>query len=228
MRPKPTELIAKTVRLVSDAAWDQPDESPTGPRLRHVFRPLMAGLAILYRRVGSRAVWTIDIADDDRLIPHAPRSVRRLERVVQLHRALGKECRVAAALASTSDIRPQEPAAHQPVDQPAALGMHRGDRRNGRMPEIYGWAIIYQLPGMRGTALVDAHEQFADLPAFYESPLELIDRMDFLSSKGVPHRPIALVTRPEDFTLSEADGRPRNRFFPRATFRRPCGLDALV
>ena len=89
--------------------------------------------------------------------------------------------------------------------------------------DFYGWALLYQLPGMRTLALVDAHERFAELPAFFESPAELVDRSTFLAAKGILSRPLALLTQPADFVLN-ADGRVRNRFYPQASCQRPIDL----
>jgi hypothetical protein len=82
---------------------------------------------------------------------------------------------------------------------------------------------LYQLPGIRGIGFVDPHESFPDLPAFFESPLELLDRATFLHGKGIVTRPLAVLTRPEDFNRG-ADGTPVNRFFSEASFARPANL----
>jgi hypothetical protein len=90
--------------------------------------------------------------------------------------------------------------------------------------EIYGWALMYQLPGMLDTAAIDPHEEFDDLPAYYRSPLELVDRAAFLAARGIPNRPIALLTRREDFHPRGVGPRPLNRFQPEVSFRRPVDL----
>ncbi len=81
---------------------------------------------------------------------------------------------------------------------------------------------------MQGVALIDAHESFTDLPAFYESPLELLDRSSFLAARGISTRPIALVTRPEDFEVVENTAEVRNKFLPNALFRCPCPLNTFL
>ena len=87
---------------------------------------------------------------------------------------------------------------------------------------------MYQLPGMRGTAAIDPHDRFDDLPALFESPLELIDRSVFLAARGIPNRPIAILTRPEDFVRRETGEGWTNRYYPQARFRRPCRLEAIL
>jgi hypothetical protein len=74
--------------------------------------------------------------------------------------------------------------------------------------------------------LIDPHDQFTALPAFYESPQELLDRAEFLAAKGVPSRAVALVTEEADFVVDGA-GRRHNRFFPQAIFCQPQGLGWL-
>jgi len=215
----PRAFVSTHVRLVTETSPGgpmSPDGSRRGGRL---LRPLLAGLAILHRDSRSGAAWTIDVSEDSRLLPHAPRSSDQLRRIVALHRALGRTCRVGAALAAPADL---------------AIGPPRGSRQAplddtpGRRPEIYGWSLMYQLPGVQGTATIDPHDQFDDLPAFFESPLELIDRSTFLAARGIANRPIALLTRPEDFVRCETGSGWGNRFYPEARFRRPCRLDAVL
>jgi hypothetical protein len=172
------------------------------------------------------AAWTIDVSEDGRLLPHAPRSAGQFHRIVGLHRALGRTCRVGAALATPAELAAPADRPVVPVRSPRAAALD--DASGRRRPEIYGWSLMYQLPGMRGTATIDPHEQFDDLPAFFESPLELIDRSTFLAARGIANRPIALLTRPEDFVRCETGGRWGNRFYPQARFRRPCRLDAVL
>lgn len=214
-RSQPPALVTTSVRLVSES--------------RRLLRPLFAGLAILYRDSQAGTTWTIDISEDGRLLPHAPRSSEQLERIVSLHRALGRTCRVGAALATPADLAGG--LADGPVRRPRVAASDAASAR--RRPEIYGWALMYQLPGMRGAAAIDPHDRFDDLPAFFESPLELIDRSVFLAARGILNRPVAVLTRPEDFVRRETvDGETGNdwvnRFYPRARFRRPCRLDAVL
>ena len=79
---------------------------------------------------------------------------------------------------------------------------------------IYGWSLLYQPPGMHGVAIVDPHDAVADLPAFFELPLELIDRAEYLARRGVKSRALALLAQPDDFEFAPHGGPVRNRFFP--------------
>jgi hypothetical protein len=207
---QPPALVTTSVRLVSES--------------RRLLRPFFAGLAILYRDCRAGATWTVDVLEDGRLLPHAPRSSKQLERIVSLHRALGRTCRVGAALATPADL--VSGLADGPVRRPRLTASD--DTPTRRRPEIYGWALMYQLPGMQGTAAIDPHDRFDDLPAFFESPLELIDRSVFLAARRIPNRPIAILTRPEDFVRPETGAGWGNRFYPQARFRRPCRLDAVL
>jgi hypothetical protein len=174
--------------------------------VRRRYRPLVVGPAVRIRRGGGP--WLVRVSTDGRLLPRAWRPaglrscLRRLELAGILHR-------VAAAL-----VAPQDLAGPPPRLVP--------DDRRPRA-EFYGWSLLYQLPGMRGLAAVDPHERFADLPAFFESPHELVDRSEFLASRGIPCRPLALITQPGDFVIA-AHGRRCNRFYPGERFRRPSGL----
>ena len=213
LSPDSPRFVAASVRLVVPPAPLVPPARQRG----QLVRPLVAGLAILHRD-GRHAAWQVDVYPDSRLLPHTPRSLAGIDRVVRMHRALGRACRVGAALASPTDLVAE--SGSWPPSQA------RRDCRSGRSPEMYGWALMYQLPGMRGTASIDPHDRFDELPAFYESALELIDRSTFLTARGIPNRPIALLTRPEDFA-GPAGGSGANRFYPQARFHRPCTLDAL-
>lgn len=213
-------FVTTHVRLVTETPLGGPMEPAGNRRGGRLLRPLFAGLAILHRDARSGAAWSIDVSEDGRLLPHAPRSSDQLRRIVALHRALGRTCRVGAALAAPADLAIGPPRDPRPAD------LHDGPVR--RRPEIYGWSLMYQLPGMQGTATIDPHDQFDELPAFFESPLELIDRSTFLAAQGIANRPIALLTRPEDFVRRETGPGWGNRFYPQARFRRPCRLDAVM
>jgi hypothetical protein len=176
---------------------------------RRYYRPLVVGPAILVRGRGPGAAWHVDLACDASLLPRAPRSPLVLAREVARLRDAGLTCRVAQALACPHDAAA---AATSPRPPARSLGMHRG-------AEFYGWALLYQPRGLRGRAVVDADERFSDLPACFELPLELLDRAAHLEARGIRTRPLAVVTRPEDFAVG-ADGLRHNRFFPDAVFRR--------
>jgi hypothetical protein len=87
---------------------------------------------------------------------------------------------------------------------------------------MYGWSLLYQLPGLVGVARIDAGETTSDLPAAYESPQELLDRTDFLAARGIATRPLALVTQPEDIARTAGAAYARNRFVPHAVYQRTC------
>jgi hypothetical protein len=167
---------------------------------------------VLLRRDGPQGRWSVRVSGDGRLLPAPVGGMAVLTRRLQLCRAAGTVHRVGAALVAPQDMGPVAARLTARDEQPRS--------------EFYGWSLMVQFPGLDSLALVDPHERFADLPAFYESPLELIDRSTFLAGKGIVSRPIALFTQPADFVV-EADGRLRNRFYPDARFRRPAGLDWL-
>ena len=86
---------------------------------------------------------------------------------------------VATILATgTIDGKPLDPLDLATGGQPLLAAVRGGPHAIAR-PEFYGWSLLYQLPGDGDLARVDPHESLADLPAFYESPLELADRQAF-------------------------------------------------
>lgn len=176
------------------------------------FWPLFVGPVILHSPSHSTGPWTVDV-DDDTLMPACPRTASGVADVIRFHEAVGHHCRVGAALAIPTDGR------YGPLP-------HARSRRQ-RPVDIYGWAIMYQLPGMSGVALVDRHDGAARLPAFYECPLQLLDRSEFLLSRGIRHRPLAVVTRPEDFSVDRFGAR-FNLLYPASRYRRPCSLSRLL
>jgi len=201
----PPTISRVSIRLV-------PEEVPRGLRRRAgrgrgTYRPLAIGAAVLLRPRSAGGRWVVSVSTDGLLRPRGPRSLPAAIARSRSLRAAGVMARAAVALVAPEDV----PLAQPPAGRRAAAGDLRHD--------CYGWSLLYQLPGMRGMACVDPHERFADLPAFYESPLELIDRSMFLAGKGIPSRPIALITQPGDFVAASA-GRICNRFYPRGSFRR--------
>jgi len=208
MPPRPS-FITASVRLVSRS-------SPAAGERR--YRPLVCGSAVL-RRPERAAAWTVSLACDRRLRPRVPCRSVDLERLVAGLARREIACRVAATLAA-------------PCDPPLVTASQTDGVSPPRWPprpcfDIYGWALMYQPPGMRGRALVDAADGSFDLPAVFELPLELIDRADFLESRGYRTRPLLIPAQPADF-VPGPDGRPRNRFFPDAAFRHPARLDGLL
>ena len=148
------------------------------------YRPLAIGLARIRRSTAS-GPWRVRVSLDGRLRPvwHDEPSDSA---------TIAKQCRAAIALLAPEDIQ--------------GCNLHRDHRRSGRRSglarfrgrDIYGWCLMYQPPGLHGVALVDAHESFDELPAYYELPLELLDRMEFLARRGIPSRALALLAEPDD------------------------------
>jgi len=229
------------VRLVGS---ESPVQSPSGRPLRRLYRPLIVGPAILARSMGSwlrsergipRGAWHVDLLPGRSLIPDAPSDPLDIERVVAWRQQRGETCRVAAALVSCCDVTTlggstagSEATGHAVEGASSSPAPWQDPVRVERAPgvvEIYGWALMYQLPGMLDAAAIDPHEAFDDLPAFYSSPLELVDRSAFLAAKGIANRPIALLTRRQDFHPRSAIARrPVNRFQPTGRFGRPADL----
>lgn len=203
----PTEIRSVPARLVGEPLLN----APVSRRPRRIYRPLVVG-PVLLRRDGPQGRWSVPVSGDGRLLPAPAGGMAVLTRRLHLCRAAGTVHRVGAALVAPQDMGLESARLIASAEPPRT--------------EFYGWSLMVQFPGLDSLALVDPHERFADLPAFYESPLELIDRSTFLAGKGIASRPIALFTQPADFVV-EADGRLRNRFYPDARFRRPAGLDWL-
>jgi hypothetical protein len=74
--------------------------------------------------------------------------------------------------------------------------------------EIHGWCLMYQPPGQVGkerlltssaqpgerVAVIDGSPTCPHLPAVFELPGELFDRLEYLAARGIPARPLALPT----------------------------------
>lgn len=205
-----TQVTRLTARLVPECPAVGSPASP--PPAAPLLRPLVVGAAVLRRPIAAAGPWRVSVSTDGLLMPRAPRCQDHLREQVAASRRAGMACRIAAALFTERDI--------------ASVSAFRR-RAPGIVSDIYGWSLLYQLAGMVGIGLVDDHEQIAGLPAFYESAGELVDRIGHLASRGIPARPLALVTLAEDFRPDE-HGRPRNRFLPEARCHRPVGLDWCV
>jgi hypothetical protein len=197
-------IMTTRARLVS--AEPCPDEPMISPK---VFRPLIIRPAILFRPIDSPEPWHVDV-EGDLLLPACPPTEHGLTDVVRFYEAFGRICRLTVALAMPTDR------------SRASLRQLAGPRRR-RCIDIFGWAIMIQRPGMTGTASVDSHEYLPGLPAFYECPLELIDRSEFLMARGIPHRPLAVVVRPEDVEDDGCLGR-----LPRRDRPSPCSIADLL
>lgn len=202
----PPTISRVSIRLVPEEVSRGGPRRPAGRR-RGTYRPLAIGAAVLLRPRSAGGRWVVTVTTDGLLQPHGPRSLPAAIARSRSLRAAGIMARAAVALVAPEDVALAQPAA----GRLATDGSPRHD--------CYGWSLLYQLPGMRGMACVDPHERFADLPAFYESPLEFVDRAVFLAERGILSRPLALVTQLDDFQPS-GDGRMRNRFYPRGSFRR--------
>lgn len=210
-------------RLVTGSASPTAQGRTTPPTKGPLYRPLIAGPAIL-RRVDRSGKWLVTVSTDGLLRPLLPGGPAAVQRFVACQRRSGVRCRIGLALVSPDDLL--HAAADDRCNANDGLLQSRVPRRRLRM-EIYGWSLMIQLAGMHGVASIDANDTIDDLPAFYESPLELVDRANHLAAREILSRPIAIVTRPEDF-LRHDDGCLLNRFHPQTRFRRPCRLDALL
>lgn len=165
-----------------------PADARTGPAAR-IFRPILLGPAVLHRRRTDDR-WRVEVSRDGRLLPLGATCEEELQAEIRGRRQGGRLCRVAATLMSPED-------AHHIVI-PTSPARQRLARRQPRLLS-YGWALLYQPPGIEGLAFVDRHEHIAELPACFELPLELLDRATFLADRGFRTRPLAVVTQPEDF-----------------------------
>jgi hypothetical protein len=178
---------------------------------RH-YRLLVVGPAILHRPRGEPGPWRVRVSTDGSLRPLAPATAGGLAARLAALRRTGR-ARLAAAILEPRDL---------PLVAPLLRDALRRRPTATRQREFYGWALLYRLPGGAAEALVDPDERFPDLPAAYESPLELADRQTFLARRGVPSRAIAIVTQRDDFDVAEGTV-PRNRFCSQASWRRACG-----
>lgn len=191
---------------------------PQAPSCLRRFRPIVLGPTVLYRRRTDDR-WRVQVSRDGTLLPLLAASESHLEAMLAERRRAGRFCRVAAALMSPGDTA-----------SAGVMPRRRRDGTAGQQPRLdtYGWALLYQPPGIEGLAFVDRHQDLPDLPACFELPLELLDRAAFLADRGFRTRPLAVVAHPEDFQsaggdrLSPAGGlRPPSRlpvFWPATAF----------
>ncbi|MCE9631647.1 MAG: hypothetical protein K8S94_13145 [Planctomycetia bacterium] len=187
-----------------------------GGRLR-TYRLLAIGPALLERSSATTGPWHVRVTTDGSFLPRAPRSPAGFERRITALRSGGGVARLGAAI-----LEPRDLSCVAAELRPTLRGHGRASLRH----EFYGWALMYQLPDSRGIGLVDPHDEFTDLPAFFESPLELADRQEYLARRCVATRAIALVTQPEDFDAGE-QAVPWNRYCPAARWRRAHRLTAF-
>lgn len=209
---EPPAVTAILARLVRDTPLSCGAEECRARVL--VYRPLVVGPAILRQPARRGDPWRVSLEPGVAVRPSAPASREALDARVDALRTSGIRCRVAAALIAPEDVG----AAREPTRRGPPI------RGGGRCrSEFYGWSLLYRLPGAPRIGLVEPHDTFRDLPDFYESPLELLDRSDFLARRGVRSRPLALLTQPEDFEPTP-DGTLVNRYVPHGTLRRPSRL----
>ena len=228
-------MQAATVRLVRPA---KPSGRIGTAAPNETYRPLVIGCVRLVKSTEAGGEWLTHVLRTGWIRPTAwavaapvrpeghcggRRLATRLSSSGSSHPQQQAIQRLALGLLCGADLRPLSQA-------PPALQLQPCDA------DIYGWSLLYQPQRLGGPAgglaVVDANPDIPELPAFYESPLELADRLDFLDRRGVPARPLALVTRPEDFGR-EDQRRPgmsscrQNRFIPEGRFRPPADLSQL-
>jgi hypothetical protein len=147
--------------------------SPQGGLRSTRYRPLVIGPAWLGRRTLDGR-WLVPVSTDGRLRPLAARP----------RRPAG--CR---ALLTWALLTPED----------ADLGLRwrrrtrDGSGRRRHDGELLGWCLLYQPRGIHGWALVDGGPPESGLPAIFELPGELLDRIAFLAARGIRSRPLALV-----------------------------------
>lgn len=170
------------------------------------YRPLAIGRTLLTRS-GDVGPWWVQVSLDGTLRPRRSRTPSVP--------ASAPRTREAVVLISPEDVC-------GPVRRcVAGRSRHRGGLGRLMGSDIYGWCLMYQPPGMHGIAVIDAHECCDELPAYFELPLELLDRAEFLGRRGIRSRPLALLAQPGDFETPSTGGPPRNRFLPGVRLGQP-------
>jgi len=227
--PMPDTVVVRRlrVRLVESdgpAASAPPTVRVTGGVRRPAgrrFRPWVVGPALLYRPrrgPGDRTPWRVDLHPGGRFLPVAPQRAADLERIAAWRRSEGLRCRLGVALVSCWDVAARHGEGSDGAPSPARLQMPAPGMPHGTTVDIYGWSLLYRSALADGAAVVDAHDEIDDLPAYYVSPAELADRAEHLAARGIACRPIALITAAEDFDAAPST---RNRFLPDGIFGRP-------
>ncbi|MFM7043394.1 MAG: hypothetical protein ACKO35_14555 [Planctomycetaceae bacterium] len=213
--PEPPAVTAIVARLVRETPLT---DGAAECRARvHVYRPLVVGAAILREPIDRGDPWRVTLDAGPAVRPRAPASRAALHAQVCALRMAGVACRVAAALVAPEDM----------VSAPRVMDDEQAIRRTGRCrSEFYGWSLLYHVPGMPRIGFIEPHRTFRHLPSFFDSPLEVLDRSEFLARRGVRSRPLVLLTQPEDFDKAE-DGALVNRYVPHGTLRRPSRLGWL-
>jgi len=147
--------------------------SPQGGRHRTRYRPLVIGPAWLGRRTLDGR-WLVPVSTDGRLRPLAARPRRP------------DGCRGVLTWA----LLTPEDADHGLRWRRRPPGVSARRRHDG---DLFGWCLLYQPRGIHNWALVDAGPPESGLPAVFELPGELFDRVEFLRARGIRSRPLALV-----------------------------------
>lgn len=213
--PEPPAVAAIMARLVRDTPLT--DGAEECQARVHVYRPLVVGAAILREPVERGDPWRVTLDAGPAVRPRAPASRAALQAQVAALRTAGVACRVAAALVVPEDV----------VSAPRGMDHQQLIRRTDRCrAEFYGWSLLYHVPGMPRIGFVEPHPTFCRLPSFFDSPLEVLERSEYLARRGVRSRPLVLLTQPEDFDRA-ADGTLVNRYVPHGTLRRPSRLGWL-
>jgi len=210
--PRPPAVTSIVARLVPPDPLDRGSKTCAG--FGCVYRPLIIGAAIMKLPSAPGEAWRVALDRDGTVRPRAPAASRDLRARVRALRAAGVPCRVGAAL-----VCPEDLAADAGSEGP----LPPRSRPRPCRSEFYGWSLLYQPPGSPLIGLIEPHPDLQYLPSFFGSPLDLLERSDWLARRGIPSRPIALVTQPDDFD-ADATGNLVNRFFPADVFRRPGGL----
>jgi len=210
------QLSTRAVHISPDAMMPSAGMPARERPRRLVYHPWVLGPALMIQSAPN-GPWTVEVADDSRLLPALARGWGEISRRIRRYRAHGITCRAAAALMTPADA--EEGIGSRAIRAvPSEPGDHRPFRTRTRRPlEMYGWSLLIPSRRMPGVAIVDPHDQFPDLPAFFELPRELIDRTEYLAAHGIASRPLALVTAVGDFERG-VDGRWHNRFAPAARF----------
>lgn len=213
-RPEPTAVTSVLARLVRDTPLSSGAAAAADGAT--VYRPLIVGAAVLRAPAAGGEAWLVSLEPGEAVRPRCPRSRTALLAHVRALRKTGVVCRVAAALVAPEDVRAAPDADHGTSVRRAGLVRS----------EFYGWSLLYQPAGSPRTGLVEPHPSFPDLPAFFQSPAELLERSESLARRGVRSRPLALFTQPEDFDEGP-DGVWLNRYVAAGSFRHTTRLHWL-
>jgi hypothetical protein len=155
-----------------------------GPASRHRYRPLVIGQAWLERPAGS-GPWLVRLTDVGWLRPAPEPYGSGLQ---------------AWAILCPEDLSPEAGAAPCLSCVPEGAETSRSEEI-----EIQGWCLMYDPAasaaglstrhvGGGRVAYVDASDGDPRMPAVFELPGELFERLEYLANRGIPARPLALPT----------------------------------